>query len=49
MYFDQASNDDENSKFERLRDNFIWFYSNYNSLKKTFKTNMWQLKIEKNR
>lgn len=47
MYFDQASNDDENSKFERLRDNFIWFYSNYNSLKKDFQNQYVAIKNRK--
>jgi len=48
MYFDLPSNDDENSRFERLRDNFIWFYSNYNSLKKDFKNQYVAIKNRKN-
>lgn len=36
MYFDTLANDDENEKFERLKDNFIWFYSNYDSFRKDF-------------
>lgn len=36
MYFDTLANDDENEKFERLKDNFIWVYSNYASFKKDF-------------
>ncbi|WP_148686763.1 DUF5678 domain-containing protein [Candidatus Nitrosocosmicus hydrocola] len=36
MHFDTLTNDDENAKLQRLNDNFIWFYSNYDSFKKEF-------------
>jgi hypothetical protein len=47
MYFDLPSNDDENSKYERLIDNFTWFYSNYNRLKKDFQNQYVAIKNKK--
>ena len=34
MYSDISKNDTDIAKFERLKDNFSWFYSNYDEFKK---------------
>jgi hypothetical protein len=36
MSFESSLNDDSFRKFEKLRDNFEWFYSNYDRLKRKF-------------
>ncbi len=36
MSLESSLNDDGFVKFEKLRDNFEWFYSNYDGLKKEF-------------
>jgi Family of unknown function (DUF5678) len=36
MYSDTSTKDTDIVKFERLKDNFKWFYSNYVSFKKDF-------------
>ena len=36
MSLGSSLNDDSFRKFEKLRDNFEWFYSNYDRLKRKF-------------
>ena len=36
MSLESSFNDDSFRKFEKLRDNFEWFYSNYDRLKRKF-------------
>jgi len=36
MYSDISTKDPDIAKFERLKDNFSWFYSNYDRIKKDF-------------
>ena len=36
MSLESSLNDDSFRKFEKLRDNFEWFYSNYDALKRKF-------------
>ena len=36
MYSDISENNTDIAKFERLKDNFRWFYSNYEEFKKNF-------------
>ncbi len=36
MSLESSLNDDAFRKFEKLRDNFDWFYSNYDGLKRDF-------------
>ncbi|HKU82731.1 MAG TPA: hypothetical protein VJP58_01705 [Candidatus Nitrosocosmicus sp.] len=36
MSLESSLNDDSFRKFEKLRDNFEWFYSNYDGLKRKF-------------
>jgi hypothetical protein len=36
MYSDISKNDTDIAKFERLKDNFSWFYSNYDEFKKDY-------------
>ena len=36
MSLESTLNDDSFVKFEKLRDNFEWFYSNYDGLKRDF-------------
>ena len=36
MSLESSLNDDSFRKFEKLRDNFEWFYSNYDRLKRKF-------------
>ncbi len=36
MYSDISENTTDIAKFERLKDNFRWFYSNYEEFKKNF-------------
>ena len=36
MSLESSLNDDAFIKFEKLRDNFDWFYSNYDGLKRDF-------------
>jgi ssDNA-specific exonuclease RecJ len=47
MQFDQLHNDEETTKFERLKDNFIWFYSNYEGFKKDFQNQYVAVKDKK--
>jgi len=36
MSLETSLTDDGFVKFEKLKDNFVWFYSNYDGLKKDF-------------
>ena len=36
MSLESSLNDDSFRKFEKLKDNFEWFYSNYDRLKRKF-------------
>lgn len=47
MYFNPFTNDDENAKFEKLRDNFSWFYSNYDNFRKGYQNQYIAVKDKK--
>ncbi|MDN5845676.1 MAG: hypothetical protein L0H53_05310 [Candidatus Nitrosocosmicus sp.] len=34
MYSEISTSDTDNAKFEKLKDNFSWFYSNYDRIEK---------------
>ncbi|WP_458720880.1 hypothetical protein [Candidatus Nitrosocosmicus sp. R] len=34
MYFDISTSDTDIAKFEKLKDNFSWFYSNYDRIER---------------
>ena len=36
MYSDISTNDTDIAKFEKLKDNFSWFYSNYDRIQERF-------------
>lgn len=36
MSLEASVNDDDFVKFEKLKDNFVWFYSNYEGLKREY-------------
>lgn len=46
MNFDITESDRDFVKFEKLKDNFNWFYSNYEELKRDITINMQQLETK---